>query len=443
MVRLAQILTRLSERWIPSAFVIACLLTCVIMTAALGLTPSGPTEVLRYWGDGFWILLKFGMQMCLIIMTGSVIADSPPMRRALDTVAGLARSDRGAVVLTAATSMILCWLHWGLGLIASAFLARQVARRRPGVDFRLLVAAAYFGMGALWHAGLSGSATLLVATPGHFLEPQVGVLPISQTIFSALNMGLGMTTFIALCLLAYFVYPRKKQDVFLLDKARRANLEDPPEPLGTVPKTRWLNFWERSYAVCALLGVLGVGYLVADTAAHGFRLTLDKLNFIFLLLALVLQPSPAAFVRAAEKGAGYTHGIIVQFPLYAGMFGIIKGSGLGLVVSGAFIAAATPETYPFIVYIYSGLLNTFVPSGGSQWAVSAPYLLDAGRALGVPVTKTLIAFCWGDMVTNTIQPFWCLPLLAIARLEFKDIMGYQVLVLAVCGLLGSAAFLLF
>ncbi|HVE14109.1 MAG TPA: TIGR00366 family protein, partial [Elusimicrobiota bacterium] len=183
-------LTRFSERWVPSAFVIACLLTFAVVALALGLTPAAPGQVVGYWGDGFWALLSFAMQMCLALMTGSIIADSPLLRRALDRLSRLPRTDRQAVVFAAAASMVLAWLHWGMGMAASAFLARALARRRPKVDYPLLVAVSYFGQGAVWHAGLSGSAPLLVATPGHFLAASIGVIPLSETIFSSFNLAL-------------------------------------------------------------------------------------------------------------------------------------------------------------------------------------------------------------------------------------------------------------
>ncbi len=442
MTRVALFLTRLSERWVPSAFVIACLLTFLTMGAAVGFTESSLPAVLVHWGDGLWILLKFGMQMCLIIVTGSIIADSPPMRRGLDALARAVKSDRGAVVCTAAVSMILCWVHWGLGLIASAFLARAVARRRPNVDFRLLVASAYLGMTAVWHAGLSGSAPLLVATPEHFLADTIGVIPTSETIFTTFNLLLTLTTFLALSFMVFFLYPRRSADAFRLGPEALARLKEPPVPAGRKPAGAWLRFWEHSYAIPLSLGLIGAGYLAADVEANGFRLTLDKLNCVFLLFSVLLHPSPAAFVRAAEKAAGYAHGIIIQFPLYAGMFGVIRGSGLDQLIAAGFVSAATAKTLPLFIYWYSGILNYFVPSGGSQWAISAPYLLAASKSLGVSYSHCILAFAWGDMLTNAIQPFWCIPLLAIAGLEFKDVLGYLLMVFFVCLGIGSVAFLL-
>ena len=442
--RAAAALTRLSERWVPSAFVIALWLSLVVMGAAWILTPTGPAAIVKAWGDGLWALASFAMHMCLVLMTGAIIADAPLVRRALDALAGVPKTDRGAVAFSAFVAMASAWVHWGLGAVAAAFLARRIALRRPGVDYRLLTATAYFGMGAVWHAGLSGSAPLLMATPKNFLEGAVGgVVPITETVFAPMNLALTVAVVTALTALAWFVYPAQA-DVFLLDDAARARLdEEPPAPAGASGGGAWLAFWEHGRAVPLAMGLIGAGYVFVDWRAGSFSLTLEKLNLVFLALAVALHDSPAAFGRSAEKAAGLVHGIVLQFPLYAGMFGVIKASGLDTLLAGCFIHAAGPRTFPFVVCWYSAVLNYFIPSGGSKWAIEAPYLLEAAKTLGVPASKVILAYAWGDMLTDAIQPFWCIPLLAVARLEFKEILGYMTLVFLVSGVLASAAFILF
>ena len=437
-------LSKLSERCVPGAFAIAIGLSFLTLGAAVILTPSGPAAVVGYWGDGVWVLLTFAMQMCLIVVTGSIIADSPPVRRTLDALARIPKTGRGAVVMTAAVSMALCWIHWGLGLIASAFLARSVARRNLSVDYRLLVAAAYLGMGGVWHAGLSGSSTLLVATPGNFLADRIGgVLPTSETVFSGFNIGLTLATFGGLCAMFWTLYPKRKEDAMLLGAEARARLvEDAGSASLGKNANRWLRAIEFGYAPCAALGGLGIAAVILASRGKGFSLTLDNLNLLFLCAAVLLHRSPAEFARAAERGAGFVHGIVIQFPLYAGMFGVIKGSGLDQVLAEAFVALSTARTFPLAVYWYSGLLNYLIPSGGSQFVVEAPYIFEAADRLGVSQAKTVLAFAWGDMVTNSIQPFWCLPLLAVAKLGFKDVLGALIPAFLLCLAIGSIAFFL-
>lgn len=443
--RAALALTRLSERWVPSAFVIAVWLSLAVMAGALLLTPITPAAAVKAWGDGLWALASFAMHMCLVLMTGAVIADAPAVRRALDALAGLPKTDRGAVAFSAFVAMASCWVHWGVGAVAAAFLARRIALKRPGVDYRLLTATAYFGMGAVWHAGLSGSAPLLMATPKNFLEAQVGgVIPTGETVFAPMNLILTAAVIVCLTALAWLVYPEREADAFRLSDADRARLEEAPsETLGAHSGGAWMRFWEGSRAVPAAMGLLGAAYVLLDWRAGTFTLTLEKINLVFLALAVALHESPAAFGRSAEKAAGLVHGIVLQFPLYAGMFGVIKASGLDKLLADAFVAAAGAKTFPFVVYWYSAVLNYFIPSGGSKWAIEAPYLLEAAKALGVPAAKVVLAYSWGDMATDAIQPFWCIPLLAVAKLEFKEILGYMTLVFLVSGILASAAFLLF
>jgi short-chain fatty acids transporter len=192
-----------------------------------------------------------------------------------------------------------------------------------------------------------------------------------------------------------------------------------------------------------LVGGLGLAYLVARVATAGANLTLDSVNLLFVSLGLVLHPTPASVIRAAEEAVRPLHGVVLQFPLYAGIYGIIKGTGLAAALASAFLSVATPRTFPLIVFWYSAVLDYFVPSGGGKWAIEALYVLRAGQALGVPVPEVAMAYAYGDMATNIIQPFWAIPLLGVARLEFRDILGYEILVFALYTAVLSAYLLLF
>lgn len=425
LTRIALALNRFSERWIPSSLAIVAILTFLTFGMAAALTGAGPVKLVSAWGDGFWKLLEFSMQMSLMMVTGSLLAESPAMRRAFDALARVPRTPKGAVVWLAFLSMAICWLHWALGLIASAFLARRLAVRHPKVHYPLLVAVAYWGMGTIWHAGLSGSATLLIASPRHFMEPQIGVIPLSQTAFAPFNVALIAVTVLVMLGLAWAMYPR--DGIITGDVA-----EEPP--VRFKPGRGWL--------ISGGLGLVGLAWIAQDLAANGFGVTFNKLNLLFLSLSLVLYPSPEEFTASAEKAVNYVHGIIVQYPMYAGIYGIIKGTGLDVLFGAWFVKFSTVETFPVIVYWYSAVLNYFIPSAGSKFAVEAPFVLEAAKTLGVPYAKIVLAYCWGDMVTDLIQPFFCLPLLAIAKVEFKEVLGYEMIAFIVCAFVGTVAFLL-
>ncbi|MGZ3458999.1 MAG: short-chain fatty acid transporter [Archangium sp.] len=442
LVRMAEALGRFSARFVPSSFAIAVLLTLLTLGLALGWAEAPPARVLEAWGGGFWELLTFSMQMALVMFTGYLLALTHPVRSLLERLAGLARGPRGAVVLMAAVSMGLAYINWGLSLVASAMLVRFVARRQPEVDYRLLVACAYFGLGATWHAGLSASAPLLVATPGHFLEKQLGVIPIDRTLFSTFNLVLLVVVVGVLTLMAWALHPPPGRAV-RVDPAILEQLQDFEPPVRPAEKSPavWLDYSPLLNVVFGALGLLWFGrhlWLNGGWKA----LNLNVVNFLFLTLAVLLHGTPARLLKASEEAAGVLHGIVLQFPLYAGIYGIFKATGLTDRIGQLFVSLSNAHTFPAIVYLYSGVVNYFVPSGGSKWAIEAPYLLEAARTLGVVPEKVVLAYAWGDMATDLIQPFWALPLLAVARLDFKDILGFLLMTFFVYMPLVTLAFFL-
>ncbi len=431
-------LSEATERYVPSAFAIAILLTFVTFGLAIAVVGATPARVIVEWGNGFWTLVPFAMQMALVVLTGYLVSTAPVVDRAFGRLARWATSPRRAVVLMAVVSMALAWVHWGLSLVGCAMFVRHVVRAEPRVDYRLLVCTAYFGMGTTWHAGLSASAPLLVATPGHFLEETTGLIPIGATIFSPFNLILTAVVVTLLTVVAALLHPAPAHTrpiaPDLLESLDR--FEPPARPARPSPAARL----DHSRVLTLAIGACGFAWLSWYFATHGFALTLDVLNFAFLMLAVALHRSAASLIAAGEKGAGLLAGVVMQFPFYAGMYGVIQGTGLAEALGEGIAALADPDTLPVWLYWYSGLVNYFVPSGGSKWAIEAPYLIDAATRLGVPTPQVVMAYAWGDMSTDIIQPFWALPLLAAARVDFRDIMGYAALVFVIYNTVVSAAF---
>ena len=432
----------------PNSFVIACLLTLVVFALVITIADKNPIAAQGYWVKGFWELLELTMQLSLIVLTGYVVAVSPVVSRLLEYIAGLATSPRGAVALMGLVSMGASWLHWGLGLIAGPIFLQFLVRKHPRIDYRLAVAAGYLGSTCTWHAGLSGSAPLLMATPRNFMEAQVGLIPVSATTFSAFNLALTVVVVIVMTVAVRRLYPRDADVLTSVDVISSTPADVPVDPHAAVRSDdRAAGFslaraLEHGYALNLVMGLLGVSGLWALYAEGGYRVSLNVFNFAFLFLALLLHPSPASFTQAVMRGATYLHGIVVQFPFYAGMYGLIRYSGLAETIGRWFVSIASPRTFPVIIYWYSGVLSYFIPSGGSKWAVEAPYVVSAAQALGVPIPHAILAYAWGDMSTHFLQPFWAIPLLAIARVEFKDIVGYLALLFVVNFLVVSTAFLL-
>lgn len=455
--RLSNTLSEICYRWIPDPWVIVVLLTVVAGLLSFFLTPGGfgldkADTIVRGWGDGFWGLLEFAMQMALILLSGYVVASSPPVRKALIWVADRDAGPARTVATVALTSMIVMWIHWGIGLIAAGILVRYLAARGTKADYRLLVAAAYLGMAGTFHAGLSSSAGLLLATPGNFAEEYFGIIPMSQTVFSPFNLALVVITIVAWTITAIKLQPSASETVHPpveLQKKLAAELakestspEADPAPGGKrspveiIENSRWIN---------GTIGTLGLVYIVLyfGSLESGILngLTLNSVNFIFLFIGILMHGTPRALLNAAQTGGSFVWGILLQFPFYAGILGMIVASGLSERIASGFASIANEHTYPLFIYWYSGILNFFVPSGGSKFAIEAPYLAEASQTLGVPLDLTAIAYIWGDMSTNALQPFWALPLLALCGLSFRDIMGFLIVFAMVTFSIGTVAFI--
>ncbi len=439
-------LNRWTDNWIPDALVIVFILSAIAFVMALLWGQVTPYGAIQAWGKGFWRLLEFAMQMCLIIMTGYILAVSPPMKKLLDRLSSLTNPDKPwqAVVTMALFSMIVAWFNWGLSLIGSAMFALFLIRRNPKTDYRLLVASAYLGLGCTWHSGLSGSATLIVATPNNFLIKDgvlSHVIPTSTTIFHPFNLILTSVMVATVALLMGSMHPRPEKTFKikpeLLEKLKV--YEPPKRPDALYSPSLWMNWWPGFNIMVAVGGIV---WLFWYFFSHGGGLTLNIVNFIFLMLGIIFHWSPQSFLKASEEAGKAVWAIIIQFPFYAGIFGLFKYTALSSVFVNAFVAISSPKTYLLLVYWYAGLLNYLVPSGGSEWAITAPYLLPAAKQLGIASWKTVIAYSWGDMLTDMIQPFWAIAMLAVAKLQFKEIMGWLLIVFLVFFVITSAAFVL-
>ena len=418
---------RAVERWLPDPFIFVLLLTLVVFLAGMGFEAQSPMAMIQHWGDGFWALLAFSMQMILILVTGWVLATTPFFKRILGAAAQLANTPGQAIVLVTLVSLMASWLNWGFGLVTGAMFARQLARRVTDVDYRLLIASAYSGF-LVWHGGLAGSVPLTIATPGHFMAKTMGVVSTSETIFASFNLLIVLALFIVVPLVNRLMMPPREQTISI-DPAKLVEAPSTPLPPSQTPAERM----ENSVLLAQAIGVMGLVFAVYYFAVKGGGLNLNIVNFIFLMLGIALHGRPSRFLEAVGDAARGSSGIIIQFPFYAGIMGMMMGSGLAASLSSMFVAISTETTLPLFTFLSAGIVNVFVPSGGGQWAVQAPVMIPAALELNVDLARISMAVAWGDAWTNMIQPFWALPALAIAGLRAKDIMGYCLIVLVVSG----------
>jgi short-chain fatty acids transporter len=460
LVRLALRFRRGFGRVTPDPFVLAVVLTVLVLLAALafGTWPGTPAHetlgarvglALDQWaGKGLWKLLGFAMQMTIMLVLGTALAEAPPVQRGIAGLVRLASGPRTLVGLTAAGSIGLALLNWSLGLIGGALLAREAGRvsEREGwrLHYPILCAAGYAGMMA-WHGGLSGTAPLkatsekdLVEVLGPELSAQVGTMPLDTTLFSPLNLVVTLGLFLIGPLLFAFMTPKRGRD----GEAQ----PPPPEresatPMHEPAPTSALERIERSPIITWLLAFPLLAALVLLGSRRSFaQLDIDTVNLALWLLALLLHGRPDRFLAACDRGVRGCAGIVVQFPLYAGIMALMASSGLSAMLSTA-IASTGPELLGLVTFLSAGLLNLLVPSGGGQWAVQGPIAMQAALDTGVAPSTLLMAIAYGDQWTNMIQPFWALPLLAVTGVRARDIVGYACLWMIFGGVWIGAAML--
>lgn len=420
---------KLVERYLPDPYIFVVLLTLVAAAAAIVFEGRAPMDVVRWWGNGFWGLLTFAMQMLLVLLTGYMLASTPLVKKLLSRLAGLSGSAGGAIVLVSVVSLAASWINWGFGLVVGALFAKEIARQIR-VDYRLLVASAYSGF-IIWHGGLAGSIPLTIATEGHFSADQIGIVPTSDTIFAAFNLAIVVALFIAVPLVNRLMLPDEKDSIYV-DPAKLATAE--PERADSDDRRPAARL-ENSTVLAMLIGFAGLAYLFDYYVIRGASLNLNVINFTFLFLAIVLHRTPRRLLASLDEAIRGGAGIVIQFPFYAGIMAIMMDSGLAASLSEWFVSISTAATLPLWTFISAGIVNIFIPSGGGQWAVQSPIVIASAQALGADIPRVAMAVAWGDAWTNMLQPFWALPVLAIAGLKAKDIMGFCLIQLFVSGII--------
>ncbi|MCB0733851.1 MAG: short-chain fatty acid transporter [Flavobacteriales bacterium] len=421
------------QRVLPSPLTIAVVLTALTAVLALVFTQDNSiVDVGMAWQKGFWELLSFTMQMMIMLVLGHTLALSKPSGLLIDWITSRCTSSSAAVVMVSLFSVIAGLVNWGLGLIFGAILARKVGehcrRQHIRVSYGLLGTCGYLSL-LVWHGGLSGSAPLTVAKAGHSMEALMGVVPVSSTLLAMPNILASIGVLIALPLTAH-----------ILNRLIKPSKSDGLPKLSGKPsapkKAKGAERLDHTSLLGIALGLMMLGLafremLQTDNALGYFNL--DTINFILFGFALLFHGSLFSFTQAAERAIRGTTGILIQFPLYAGIMGIMKYSGLLLVFAEFFTEISTAQSFPFFAYLSSSIVNILVPSGGGQWQVQGPILLEAAKTLGVNPSKVVMALAYGDQLTNMLQPFWALPLLGITGLKAKHILPYSALFMLLAG----------
>ncbi|WP_078429640.1 short-chain fatty acid transporter [Alkalihalobacterium alkalinitrilicum] len=439
MTKLTNFFTRLMNKYLPDPFVFAIGLTLLTVVLAMVVERSSFTDITYYWGSGFWDLLAFTTQMAVILAAGYVLAKTPFVDKILNMIVSKVHQPRTAVAVATLVGGIGSYLNWGFGLIIGGIIATKLARGVKGVHYPLIIAAGYSGF-ALYGLGLSGSVPVLISTPGHFLEGQIGIIPLSETIFSFPMLITSLLLITTLPIVNALLHPKREEDIIEINP----DLGIVNEAAATVEDLKHETIASKlnnSKFFGVSIGLLGMLYIFLYFSRGG-SIDLNIINFILLFLGILLLGTPARYIETLNSGIKTISGIILQFPFYAGIMAIIVGTGLVGTIAQGFVSISTPETLPFWGLISAFFINILAPSAGGQWAVQGPIMIEAAQSIGASITQTSMAVMLGDAWNNMVQPFWILPVLALSSLKLKDVMGYTVVIMLWIGAIFVSVFLL-
>ena len=433
---------------LPAPFTIAVLLTLFTFVSALWITDPKSNqihivELLSYWEKGIWNapLLVFAMQMMLMLVLGHTLALSNPISKIISKGVRYCTNTANSAAIITFFTILVSLFNWGLGLIFGAIFARKAgeyaSKKNIQLNYPLIGAAGYSGL-MVWHGGISGSAPIKIAEKGHFLVDKIDVISQSETIFSTMNISISIVLLITLPLLMYYLGKKNPGETIILSSKKHEESS----------KTTEVHKLDQSVLLAWGFGGTIIFYAFYKAIIMPEFITLsiitpNYINLVLLGLAIIMHKSFFAFLKAVDNAISGATGILIQFPLYFGIMGIMNHSGMVNIMSNFFVSIANETTFPIFTFISAGIVNVFVPSGGGQWAVQGPIIVDAATQLGVSIPKSVMALAYGDQLTNMLQPFWALPLLGITGLKAKEILPYTLILLVVGSIIFISGLLIF
>ena len=438
---LAQPFVKFVDKCYPDAFLFVIILTFITFLLSLSFTDSSSIEIINAWGNGLPKLFTFTAQICIIMITAHALAHTDPIERLLNKIGSLPTSANQAYALVAFVSGVASLFAWSFGLIVGGLIAKFVAigcqKKSIKVHYPLIVASAYSGY-VIWHMGYSSSAALFVASENHSLIDKIGVLPVTETIFSSFNVIMALVTLFIITILAPLMRPKNSKNIIEVDAKKLFK----KEKKGINKISNIAEVIENNRKISFLFGFVILFYILNTFYTEGFSLDLNIVSWTFLCLGLLLSNSSIHYVKLVNNAAITVGPIILQYPFYAGIMGIMADTGLINILANQIVLFSSTETLPFFSFLSGGLVNMFIPSGGGQWAVQGPIMIEAAEILGVNPSFVVLGVAYGDQWTNMIQPFWTIPLLAIAGLHMRQIMGYTFVVFIFTGFIFGGSLLL-
>ena len=429
------------DRYYPDAFLFVIILSILTFVLAITLTGSTSSETLKAWGGGLPKLFTFTAQITIVMITAHALAHTSPIEKLLVKLGDIPKKPVQAYALVTFISGLASLFAWSFGLIVGGISAKFIAigceKKKIKIHYPLLVASAYSGY-VIWHMGYSSSAALFVASEGHSLVSRIGVIPVTETIFNSFNITVALLTLITITIICPLMRPSRDSEIIeidtklLKDKSKTKNINEINSFAQRIENNRYLSF---------LTGISLIGYIFLIYSEKGFFLDLNIVSWTFLSIGLLLANSPIHYVKLVNNAALTVGPIILQYPFYAGIMGIMADTGLIKILADGIASVATSETLGFFSFLSGGLVNMFIPSGGGQWAVQGPVMIQAAETLNVEPYVIVLGVAYGDQWTNMIQPFWTIPLLAIAGLHMRQIMGYTFVIFIVTGVIYGSSML--
>ncbi len=430
-VRLGIVVADWAERWFPEAFIFALIALVIVFIAGLTLG-NNPLELAKDFGDGFWELIPFTMQMTMIIIGGYVVASSPPASKVISWLASIPRTPRGAIAFVLFLASMSSLLSWGFSLIFSGLLAREIARKVKGIDYRAMGAAAYVGSVSVAVLGLTSSAAVLVANrnsipPG--LLKICGLIPLTQTIFTWQSIT---TVILVIAASVWVAYQSAPSAAAARAAASLGGAVEPPVPVIETRRSpaEWLEYNGILTFAVSIIAFLYI-FQVLRSKGPLSVLDLNTYNFLFIMMGMLLHWRPRAFLKAVAASVPAATGVLIQFPFYAGIFGIVTRSPISAVLARFFVRISSPGSYPILVAAYSGFLGLFLPSAGGKWVVEAPYVMQAAKDLHVNLGWVVQIYSASEALPLLVNPFFMLPLLGVLKVRAGELVGYSILQLMI------------
>ncbi|MED7819475.1 MULTISPECIES: short-chain fatty acid transporter [unclassified Francisella] len=429
---LGSFFSKVVSKYMPDSFIFVVLLTLLTLFISIFIKNQPLNLMIEAWGDGLWSLLPFAMQMVLILVIGCTLAASKPIKKAIQYMVGFVNTEGQAIIVVTLISSIVCWLNWAVGLVVGAIIAKEIAKKIKNINYGLLVASAYTGF-LVWHAGLSGSIPLIIATSttGNLAALTDGhIIPLSQTIFSYKNYVPVLILIFTLPILNWMMKDPSKS-------LQKVEIKEEDKVFFVSKKMTPAERLEDSKVLCFLFVIIIFYYLISYVIGGG-NIDFNIINLFFLGMGLVLYGSLTQYFNAFRKSLVVCAGVVIQFPFYAGIMSLMMKSGIDNSISDFFISVSNVHTFPLYTFFSSAIINIFIPSGGGHWVVQGPFVMPAAKALGVSQADAAMAIAWGEAWANMLQPFWAIPLLAVAGLKIRDIMGYCIVAMLWSGIVLSS-----